>query len=292
MRATLHLLFVTLAALLPIAAAGQDTVDPAKCHAYGANIGWINARPGITRGLTLTDTTLDGWAYAGNVGWIQFGDGSPTNGVRYRNDSATDCGVNHDGAGNLSGYAYGANIGWIHFGWATANHPQRPRVNLLSGAFEGHAYGANVGWINLGGGILRTTRIFTADADGDGISDAWERQHFGNITKAGTSSDSDNDGQSDAAEYLAATNPASSLELFQVLGQGIEVGANRATLSFRSSSSRLYRIEHSATLKGQWQDSALGLFTPDPGGVTTRVITFPPGGARFFRVVSVRPLNP
>ena len=48
------------------------------------------------------------------MGWIHLGDGTPANGIRYQNNSASDYGVNHDGLGNLSGLAYGANIGWIN----------------------------------------------------------------------------------------------------------------------------------------------------------------------------------
>lgn len=292
MRVTDHLQHLVIAFALPLAASAQTTIDALSCHAYAGNLGWINARPGTAQGLSLTEFTLDGWTYAANVGWIHFGDGSPADGVRYRNNSATDCGVNHDGAGNLSGYAYGANIGWINFDWAAASHPQRPRVNLINGMFDGFAYSANTGWIQLGGGLLKTTRIVTADQDADGISDAWEKQHFGNTTTASAHSDADHDGQPDVQEYLAATNPGSALEHFQVLSQSTQASGTQMTLSFRSSSARLYRIEHTSTLTGPWTDSALGLFAPDAGGVTTRTITFPPSTARFFRVVTVRPLNP
>lgn len=45
------------------------------------------------------------------------------------------------------------------------------------------------------------------DSDGDGISDSWEQQHFGNLTSASASSDGDADGLSDLQESLYGTNP-------------------------------------------------------------------------------------
>ncbi len=39
------------------------------------------------------------------------------------------------------------------------------------------------------------------DADGDGITDSWEITHFGNLTTANSSTDTDGDGYSDLNEY-------------------------------------------------------------------------------------------
>jgi hypothetical protein len=46
------------------------------------------------------------------------------------------------------------------------------------------------------------------DADGDGMADAWELEHFGTLARDGAG-DYDHDGVSDLAEYLAGTDPAS-----------------------------------------------------------------------------------
>lgn len=40
------------------------------------------------------------------------------------------------------------------------------------------------------------------DTDGDGISDEWEQRHFGNLTTATATSDTDRDGYTDLQEYL------------------------------------------------------------------------------------------
>ena len=48
-----------------------------------------------------------------------------------------------------------------------------------------------------------------ADTDGDGMDDAWEQQHFGDLSRDGTG-DFDGDGISDLDEFLGATDPVSS----------------------------------------------------------------------------------
>lgn len=45
------------------------------------------------------------------------------------------------------------------------------------------------------------------DSDNDGLPDAWELQHFGNLTTADASTDSDGDGLTDAMEYSLGTDP-------------------------------------------------------------------------------------
>ncbi len=46
-----------------------------------------------------------------------------------------------------------------------------------------------------------------SDSDGDGLSDAWEMQHFGSLDRDGTG-DFDQDGFSDRTEFLYGSNPA------------------------------------------------------------------------------------
>lgn len=295
-----HLLVSLTAAFViqnPSFVIAQSTINTGDKFAYGANTGWINARPSTADGVVVGEAFLSGHIYAANFGWINCGDGTPVNGHTYSNTTAADCGVNHDGAGNLSGFAYGANIGWINFGWAGANDPNRPRCDIFSGTFTGFAYSANTGWINLGTGVLFTDTIAAGDADADGIADAWEFQKFGNLSAAGIGTDKDGDGQSDAAEYVADTNPNGAGDFLRVISQTYNAGMTQVTLQFATTRpTRQYRIQSSTTLlstgPGAWTDvGGSNPFPADTGTLTTKVITFPSAPARFFRAVAERPLQ-
>jgi hypothetical protein len=52
-----------------------------------------------------------------------------------------------------------------------------------------------------------------ADTDHDGMADAWEQAHFGNLDRGSptdSSSDFDSDGYTDLEEFLNGTDPQSS----------------------------------------------------------------------------------
>src|SRR5688572_28820105 len=116
------------------------TVNPVNRFSYGANIGWMDWRGDVANGGVIGEFACSGYIYAANVGWIHLGDGTPANGIRYANNSATDFGVNYDGAGNLRGFAYGANIGWLNFTNRDASGAiyDGPKVDLLTGRLSGY----------------------------------------------------------------------------------------------------------------------------------------------------------
>ncbi len=284
------------ALLFPAAGHAQTSFDNTAKYAWSANTGWISFRhdrPASPAGVVFGSFHLSGLAWSANTGWISFGSGTPANGHTYAN-TGTDHGVNHDGAGNLSGYAWSANTGWINFGWAAPADANRPRVNLLTGVFSGYAWSGNTGWVNLGSGLLTAQSMDDADSDNDGIADAWERLHFGNLTTANATSDKDGDGVSDLAESHASTGPNDPASYLKIVTHTYNGGFTQATVTFTTTPTRLYRLEHSADLgiSGPWTNSALGTFAPDAGATTTRTITFPAGPKRFIRAVAIKPLQP
>ena len=284
--------YIGVVALTWLAVAVADTtINPTDKYAYGANTGWWNLRPSTADGISVNESFLSGFAYGANVGWIQFGDGSPANGHTYANHSATDYGVNHDGAGNLSGYAYGANIGWINFGWAADSDALRPRIDLLSGEFTGFAYSANTGWINLGAGYLKTDSLDCPDSDGDGIADPWERSVFGDLTTATASSDHDGDGQTDKDEYDAATDAKDPKSFSKIVSHSYDGTLTQTTVEFTTSAKRFYRLETSTDL-GTWIDSGLGTFKPGAGAATTKIFTSAEDARRYLRARALKPLQP
>lgn len=270
-------------------ARGQSTISTTNRYIYSANAGWIDLRTSPTDGVQVSESYLAGKGYAANFGWIDFGDGTPSNGFSYANNSTTDFGINVASDGSLTGFSYSANVGWINFEQLFGF----PRVNFLTGKFTGHIYSANIGWISLDTAVtdLLTSTIAYPDTDGDGIADAWEQKRFGNLTAANGASNFDGDELSDRAEYEADTLPKDAASRLRIVSQTYNPGFTQNTLQFTSAPSRLYRIETSANLNGIWTNSPFGTFSPDGGLTTTRTLNFTASSSKFFRAVAVRPLQ-
>ncbi|MFH0878216.1 MAG: hypothetical protein V2A34_00745 [Lentisphaerota bacterium] len=272
--------------------AATSTINADHPYAYGANVGWINARGDVTNGVVIGEYTCSGFLFGANIGWISMGGGSPIDGIRYGNAAANDYGVNHDGSGGLSGFAYGANIGWIQF----ETNYGRPRVDLLTGNLSGYAYGANIGWISLSNAqaFVRTDTIQPgADTNGNGIPDDWERDRAGNLTTLTSSNDYDNDTVLDPDEYRADTDPMTLSDHLHVVDYDLQ-GRSTSTVAWASRPTRFYYIEKSDTLTNEatWVDSGLGLQSPDAGTISLRQFPDAGGPTRAYRVKAVRPLAP
>jgi hypothetical protein len=87
-----------------------------------------------------------------------------------------------------------------------------------------------------------------ADADGNGLPDAWEIEHFG-ATGVDPSADADGDGTMNKMEYLAGTNPKSSTSVFRPFTtlEGGKLILNADTISGRD-----YRIWGTPDLRTDW----------------------------------------
>lgn len=287
MRRLLPLL--ALAALAP-AACAASTIDPAAAFAWGANIGWVNWRPSAADGIVTGEYVCSGYVWAANAGWINLGSGTPANGIRYQNTDGADSGVNLLADGSLRGLAWGANIGWVNFE-ATGN----PRINLTTGTISGYAWGANVGWITLGTGSgqpLATKSIPQgADTDGDGITDAWELEHAGNLTTFTATGDADGDGIPDIAEYAAGTDPLDATDFLRIVSFAIADSGVTTDIVWTSHPTRRYRIETTLDLTAGWA-IAVPDIVPDPGSTTARTLADTAVAQRFYRVIAKRPLAP
>ena len=269
------------------AALAQSTINATDHFAYGANVGWCDFRPSITGGAVMGEFVCSGSLYAANLGWISLGSGSPANQSQYKNNTATDYGVNLQPGGLLRGYAYSANVGWIAFE-PTGN----PRVDLTTGNLLGYAYGANIGWLDLA--TLRTDTLQPgADTDTDGIADAWEITRAGNLATLTATGDADGDGISDRDEYFADTHPLLAQDALRITGFGQSGSGFVATLKWTSRSTRNYRIEVIDNLaSGLWVDSGLGIIPADGDSETGRGFNGTPNPQRFYRVRAMRPLIP
>ena len=284
--------------LVPQAMPAATTINAVNRFAYGANIGWIDWRGDGASGAVIGAFVCSGYIWGANVGWIHLGDGTPANGIRYQNNSATDFGVNHDGTGNLRGYAYGANIGWLTFTNRDANGVpyDGPKVDLLTGRLSGFVWSANCGWISLSNqfAFVQTDSMDCGpDTDADGIPDAWELQFAPNLTVLNGGSDNDGDGFTSLEEFIADTNPLDPNSLLRLTLIVAATGGSPADLIWTSSPTRVYRIRGTTDLftPQPWPDVSLGLLAPDPGATTARTVSGI-NALRFFVVEALKPLDP
>lgn len=277
----------------------QSNLDGSECYVWAANAGWINMvpnRPAAGDGVRVSETHLAGAGWSDSTGWINFGDGTPVDGVRYSNTDGSDAGVNLNGS-DLSGLAWSPNVGWINFGWAAADNPDRPRINMVTGLFSGYAWSASIGWITLGTGKMKVLNLAKSDSDGDGISDAWEKLHAGGFNLMNATTDSDGDGISDYQEYLADTDPFSATSRLasnipsSIVDEEQSPPMLTLFLTWPSSTGRLYTIQTTTDFT-DWQDSGYGVISPDSGAQTMRVVQSPATGQRFYRIQSLLPLQP
>ena len=282
-----HIL-IFLVILAPLVRA-QSTIDPNDRAAYAANAGWIDFRPSALDGVKVTETYLSGYAYAANFGWIGFGDGSPDNGYHYENNSNTNWGVNLSVDGKLTGLAWSANTGWISFGQNQAVAV----LNFFTGAITGTAYSANLRWISLNtpDSALVTT-VACPDTDNDGISDAYESFHFGNLAVAHGTTDSDGDGQSDVEEYIANTSPVNPAQFLSVSLTAVDPGLDEVSYQVTAGPGRLLRVQTSSTLlPNSW--STVTDYPPLTSfGTIPDDFSYPTSQKRFFRVIATKPLQP
>ena len=199
-----------LCAAAPAVLRAATNINETNAYSWGANVGFMNWRADGTNGVVVGRYILSGYIYGANIGWISVGDGTPGNGIQYSNASATDFGVNTiadpsvPGEYYLRGYAYSANVGWINF-----ENTGNARVVLSNNRLRGYAYGANIGWINLDdlNVFVQANAIDPgADIAGDGLTDAWEYIHFGNLNQDGTG-DPDGDGEDNLSEFKSNTVP-------------------------------------------------------------------------------------
>jgi len=124
------------------------------------------------------------------------------------------------------------------------------------------------------------------DEDNDGLPDAWEQQYFGNSTNALPSDDSDGDGFSNLAEYIAGSDPTSadpnSAASYLRITR-IQAGAGTGfTLTWASATNRIYTVERALDQPGGFAPIAELFGNPFETSFSDAWPTNPPPS--FYRV--------
>jgi hypothetical protein len=134
--------------------------------------------------------------------------------------------------------------------------------------------------------LVFTNCILTvlADSNGNGIPDQWEAAYFGSPTGTDRDADSDGDGMSNWAEYVAGTNPTNAASYLKV--DSIPVG-NGASLSFIAVSNRSYTVLYKDDLSlANWSRFSDILARGTNWDAT--VLDPSPGTNRYYRIVTPR----
>lgn len=146
------------------------------------------------------------------------------------------------------------------------------------------AAGNQLEWSSL---ITHTDGSFTVvsaamDADADGLPDWWEDWYLGSVDFTTGAEDSDNDGITNQAEYLAGSDPLIGEPPFRI--QYVSRTAQGLGLNFSTLSGRAYHVEESPDLIN---------WTPRPDGISgdgnPAQVTVPfaaDGSPRFYRLRS------
>jgi subtilisin family serine protease len=135
----------------------------------------------------------------------------------------------------------------------------------------------------VAGGTLNFPGNYTSlDANNNGIPDDWEKDYFGAVTTNRTQfTDTDGDGMTDYAEFIAGTNPTNAASRFYFTGELLQ-GNNLIQMQWTVVTNRLYRVNVSTNL-ADWV-SVTDWLQASNNPTMDDAVTNSDGGAHFYRV--------
>jgi Subtilase family/Bacterial TSP3 repeat len=126
------------------------------------------------------------------------------------------------------------------------------------------------------------------DANHNGISDAWERYYFGSVTTNRTQyTDTDGDGMSDYAEFIAGTDPTNAASKLVFLSATLQTN-KLVQLQWAAIPSRLYQVLTTPASNNLSSWSPISVWLQAAGSPMSFTITNASQDPRFYRV-QVRP---
>jgi hypothetical protein len=184
-------------------------------------------------------------------------------------DAQIDSGGGKSAVGGLTNHA---SIGWMV---ATAPAPLGS-LTLRNGLIE----------------ILYATAPLDpdADADGNGLPDAWEDEHFPGPNVVDPEADPDGDGTTNRMEYLAGTDPRYRASVFRPTGS---LSGSVYMLPIPTVAGRSYKVRATRDL-ASWHlrqtltgDGTVQNFRFDESSITSGPLHTPGRSARCFFLVEV-----
>jgi hypothetical protein len=140
------------------------------------------------------------------------------------------------------------------------------------------------------GGTLNLTGNYTfTDANSNSIPDAWEAAHFNAVSNQRTkTTDTDQDGLSDWAEFVAGTDPNNPPPQFKLTAQ--RLAGNIVKLSWPSVTNHNYRV-HASSNAISWKPHSTW-FGATGTNTSYSLSSATNGVVRFFRVEATAPASP
>jgi len=140
------------------------------------------------------------------------------------------------------------------FGIATALQPGEATISLYSWEDARPLASGSTATLDTTGiseqvTIVVNPPLIHTDDDSDGIEDSWENAYFSSLSTVDASSDIDNDGNTDAAEFQAGTDPTDPSSSFRINIQDVSTDFD---LSWPSASGRTYSIRMTPDLGQPW----------------------------------------
>lgn len=166
------------------------------------------------------------------------------------------------GNATIGGATIGGSGGTLHF-------PSRPAILEASA-------GGSVRYrlTNIGFRISTNAPTGGGDMDGDGLDDAWEREHFGSITVSdgAANEDQDGDGASDGDEYITGTDPSNPDSSCRMQYSGRRIRGRfdwDDVVVWPSVAGRVYDVQRSFDLLGGWETVHEGIVASPPQNEVT-----------------------
>jgi hypothetical protein len=151
--------------------------------------------------------------------------------------------------------------------------------------FESYASDLITGDYNESRDVM-VLRLSRADTDGDGLPDDWELAYFNGLQRDGTG-DYDGDGQTDAMEFRAGTDPTNAGSVLRVITLS-PPSAGPVQIFWSAVPGKEYRVQFKASLSDPaWSDLAGDVMATDTTGFKEDSSA---GSAaqRFYRVLLVQ----
>jgi len=140
-----------------------------------------------------------------------------------------------------------------------------------------------INWMAAAPSPGKENAVAPTDSDADGMPDAWELNHFGNLAHDGTD-DFDGDGISDLAEFLAGSDPRNGNDGLRV---ELVIDAGTLNVRFLALAGQTYSVQYKTTLIG---GSWLTLRQVPAQSTTTLIQIDDSDGThelqRFYRIVT------